>query len=78
MKKYKGIIFDSAGLGEASKYNKTTYKLNNFKEILDIVQLGVIIAVKQPKIKYETYVNLLTGKGMCNTKHTLSVFYSLT
>lgn len=29
--------FDSAGLGEASKYNKTTYKLNNFKEILDIV-----------------------------------------
>ena len=35
MKKYKGIIFDSAGLGEASKYNKTTYKLNNFKEILD-------------------------------------------
>ena len=46
MKKYKGIIFDSAGLGEASKYNKTTYKLNNFKEILDIVQLGVIIAVK--------------------------------
>ena len=46
MKKYKGIIFDSAGLGEASKYGKTTYKLNNFKEILDIVQLGVIIAVK--------------------------------
>ena len=46
MKKYKGIIFDSAGLGEASKYNKTTYKLNNFKEILDIVQLGVIVAVK--------------------------------
>lgn len=35
--KYKGIIFDSAGLGEASKYGKTTYKLNNFKEILDIV-----------------------------------------
>ena len=34
MKKYKGIIFDSAGLGEASKYSKTTYK---FKEILDIV-----------------------------------------
>ena len=33
---------------------------------------------KQTKIKYETYVNLLTGKGMCNTKHTLSVFYSLT
>ena len=30
MKKYKGIIFDSAGLGEASKYSKTTYKLNNF------------------------------------------------
>ena len=29
--------FDSAGLGEASKYSKTTYKLNNFKEILDIV-----------------------------------------
>ena len=24
MKKYKGIIFDSAGLGEASKYSKTT------------------------------------------------------
>ena len=46
MKKYKGIIFDSAGLGEASKYSKTTYKLNNFKEILDIVQLGVIVAVK--------------------------------
>ena len=37
MKKYKGIIFDSAGLGEASKYSKTIYKLNNFKEILDIV-----------------------------------------
>ena len=46
MKKYKGIIFDSAGLGEALKYSKTTYKLNNFKEILDIVQLGVIITVK--------------------------------
>ena len=30
MKKYKGIIFDSAGLGEASKYSKTTYKLNNW------------------------------------------------
>ncbi len=29
--------FDSAGLGEASKYSKTTYKVNNFKEILDIV-----------------------------------------
>lgn len=37
MKKYKGIIFDSDGLGEPSKYSKTTYKLNNFKEILDIV-----------------------------------------
>ena len=37
MKKYTGIIFESAGLGEASKYSITTYKLNNFKEILDIV-----------------------------------------
>lgn len=33
MKKYKGIIFDSAGLGEASKYGKTTYKLNNLDKL---------------------------------------------
>ena len=37
MKKYKGIIFDSAGLGEASKYSKTTDKLNKVKQILEIV-----------------------------------------
>ena len=37
MKKYKGIIFESDRLSEASKYRKTTYKINKFKEILDIV-----------------------------------------
>ncbi len=30
MKKYKGIIFDSAGLGEASKYNKNYIQVKQF------------------------------------------------
>lgn len=30
--------FDSAGIGSAAKYEKSTYKLNCFKDILDIVK----------------------------------------
>ena len=57
MKKYKGIIFDSAGLGEASKYSKTTYKLNNFNYISHYFHIPIYMLICKNNVHLILFFN---------------------